>query len=103
MSLTTYTLVVRENESEEGIVAELRGDGTIENSTRISYGDYGLMAVRDDWTPDEQRTEITADVRTTRLQTQRNGGEFQFRVLGDGETLTEQRITDDEWRVATAE
>ncbi|WP_368411735.1 hypothetical protein [Haladaptatus halobius] len=101
MSITTYTLVVRENESREGIRAEVRGDGTIEESARISYDDYGLTAERER-IPDERRTEFTADATTLRLQTERDGGGFQFRVLGDGETLAEQRVTDDEWNV-TAE
>ncbi|WP_458189308.1 hypothetical protein [Haladaptatus sp. NG-WS-4] len=103
MSLTTYTLVIRENKTEEGLVAELRGEGIIEDSTRISYNDYGLTAVREDWTPNEQHIDVTADVRTIRLQTERKGGEFQFRVLGDGETLTEERVTDDDWNVVSVE
>ncbi|WP_266078167.1 hypothetical protein [Haladaptatus caseinilyticus] len=103
MSLTTYTLIVRENESTDEIVAEVRSDGTIENSTRLSYTDYGLTAVRDGWVPDERRDEVTADVMTTRLQTERVGDGFLFRLLGDGETLTEQRVTDDEWNVVTVE
>jgi hypothetical protein len=100
MSRTTYTLLVRENESNEGIIAEVRADGTIEESTRLSYGDFGLTAIRDGWLPNERRTEVEADVRTVQLQTQRNGEGFSFRVLGDGETIAEQRIMDDEWRVA---
>jgi len=101
MSRTTYTLLIRENESGEDIIAEVRSDGTIEESTRLSYGDFGLTAIRDDWSPDERRTEVEADVRTVRLQTERNGEGFSVRVLGDGETIAEQRITDDEWRVAS--
>lgn len=99
MPLTTYTLVVRENESNEGIVAEVRSDGSIEGSTAISYGDFGLTAVRDDWVPDERRTDVAADVTTIRLQTERDGERFSFRVLGDGETIAEQRVTDDEWNL----
>ncbi|ODR81737.1 hypothetical protein BG842_15955 [Haladaptatus sp. W1] len=100
MSRTTYTLVVREGAGNEGIIGEVRADGTIEESTRLSYGDFGLTAIRDDWLPNERRTEVEADVRTVRLQTERNGEGFSFRVLGDGETIAEQRISDDEWRVA---
>lgn len=101
MSLTTYTLVVRESTDE--IVAEVRSDGTIEDSTRLAYTDYGLTAVRDDWIPDERRAEVTADVTTTRLQTERNDDGFSFRLLGDSETLAEQRVTDDEWNIVSVE
>ncbi len=103
MSLTTYTLVVRENESSEGIVAEVRSDGTIDEATRVPYTEHGLTALRDDWAPEERDTEFTADVRTIRLQTERNDEGFLFRVLGDGETMAEQRVTDDEWNVASIE
>ncbi|WP_049969914.1 hypothetical protein [Haladaptatus cibarius] len=103
MSRTTYTLVIRETEPAEEIVAEVRSDGTIEESTSVAYADYGLTAVRDDWIPDDRRTEVTADVMTTRLQTERNGEGFSFRLLGDGETLAEQRLTDDEWNVVSVE
>lgn len=98
MPITTYTFVVSENENREGIVAEIRGDGTIEESERVSYDDYRLTAEREE-TPDERRTEFTADVTTLRIQTERDGEGFQFRVLGDGETLAEERVTDDEWNV----
>lgn len=103
MSLTTYTLVIRENESNEGIVAEVRADGIIEESTTVSYGDFGVTAIRDDWVPDERQTEFDADVATIRLATERNGEGFLFRVLGDGETVAEERITDDGWNVATVQ
>ncbi|WP_227353787.1 hypothetical protein [Haladaptatus salinisoli] len=98
MPITTYALVVRENENREGITAEVREDETIEESARISYDDYGLTAEREE-TSDERRTEFAADVTTLRIQTERDGEGFQFRVLGDGETLVEQRVTDDEWNV----
>ncbi|WP_435154874.1 hypothetical protein [Haladaptatus sp. DFWS20] len=40
---------------------------------------------------------------TTRLQTERNEDGFSFRLLGDGETLAEQRVTDDEWNIVSVE
>ncbi len=103
MSFTTYTLVVRENGNSEGIVAEVRADGSVEDSTSVSYDDYGLTAISDDWLPNERHNEFDTDATTIRLETERDGEGFLFRVVGDGETITEQRVTDDGWNVVAVQ
>lgn len=99
--MTTYTLVVSEDESPEEIRAEVREEtGTIADSTRVAYDDYGLIAEREGWTPEDRRKELTADVTSLRLQSTRDGEAFAFRLVGDGELLAEERVTDDDWRLA---
>ncbi|MFC6725858.1 hypothetical protein ACFQE1_16095 [Halobium palmae] len=98
MPMETYTLRVAENASNEGISAEvLDEDGMVAETTQLSYGDYGMAAVRDGDAPDPVETEITADVTTTDLQFSRQDDEFEFRFLGDREVLATERVDDEDW------
>lgn len=104
MSMQTYTLELREDESGEGIQADLYNEeGTIESATRASYDDHGLTTMDDDWAPDPRRLDVTADVLTVDVQYDHDGGGFEFRVVGDGETLATERVTDDDWELRKRE
>ncbi len=104
MSTETYTLQIAEDETHEGIRADLYDeDGLVEKSTRISYGDHGLTAMRDDWEPKPIEREVTADVTTLDLQHTRQQGEFEFRLLGDRDELHSERIADSDWKIASVE
>lgn len=102
MSLETYTLVVREADSE-GIEATVTGeDGLVEASTYVAYEDHDLAADRaDDGSdvPNEERVEFTADVLSLRLQLQRLDASFEFRVVGDDEELARTTVADGDWHL----
>lgn len=100
--MQTYTLVVAEPETNEGITGEVYNEsGTIEESVSFSYDEYGLTAIRDDWEPETRRREVTADVTTLNLEVQRRDGGFEFRLLGDlNQELVTERVSDADWKVA---
>lgn len=103
MSLETYTLEVAEDETHEGITADVYGeDGLVEASTRVTYSDHSLVADRDDWEPEPRRTAVDADVLRIDLQVERGDGRFEFRLLGDRDELARERVTDDDWRLDEA-
>lgn len=102
MTLEQYTLEIAEDESHEGITADVYGEtGVVEESTRVTYTDYGLRAVRDDWSPSRRRQSVTMDVTRVNLQYERDGEAFEFRLLGDDDVVATERVTDEEWKVAT--
>lgn len=102
--METYTLRIAETQNAEGIDADiLDSDGLVQESTRVSYEDYGVNANRSDWKPDDVEREITADVTTMNLQVSRSDGTFQFRLLGDRDELHRERIGDDDWRLDRTE
>ena len=100
MPLETYTLEIAEEDSHEGITADVYDeDGLIEASTRVTYSDHSLAANRDEWEPDPRRVDVDADVMTLNLQVERGDGSFEFRLLGDREELARERVTDSDWRL----
>lgn len=104
MPMQTYTLRVAENASHEGISTEvLDEDGMVVETTQLSYGDYGMAAVRDGDGPDPIETEVTADVTSTDLQFSRQDDEFEFRFLGDREVLASERVDDEDWGLVFVE
>ncbi|WP_049914596.1 hypothetical protein [Haloterrigena salina] len=99
MPMETYRLEVREIETD-GIDVDVYGaDDVIEESTRVAYEDHNLEppASRDE--EPSYTEEITADVTTLDLQYERDGGGFEFRLLGDRDELTRVRIDDEEWNL----
>jgi hypothetical protein len=98
MPLRTYRLVVSETDTSEGITADVYNeDGTLEETTRIPYEDYGLVPERGSGDPDEREQTFDADVLTMQLRTARSDGVTEIAVLGDGDRLCAERITDEEW------
>lgn len=103
MALRTYRMVVAETERGEGITADVYNeDGTLAESTRLPYGDFGLTADREGDAPEEREQSFDADVRTMQLRTQRLDGAFELSVVGDGEDLHRERLTDEEWGLVSA-
>ncbi len=99
MALRTYRLVVSETDRQDGITADVYNeDGTLAESARLPYEDHGLQADREDGeSPEEREHTFEADVMTMQLKTQRHDGSFDVSVVGDGEQLHGERITDEEW------
>lgn len=103
MALRTYRLVVAETERGEGITADVYNeDGTLAESTRLPYEDFGLTTDREGGDPEDRERSFDADVMTMQLRTQRLDGAFEVSVLGDGEDLHRERVTDEEWGLASA-
>lgn len=101
MSMETYTVEIAEDESHEGLSADVyNADGLVADSARVTYADYGVAAVREDWEPDVVEREVTADVTTLDVQVARHGDEFEFRLLGDREELLRERVSDSDLRLA---
>ncbi len=100
--MQTYTLVVSETDANEGIVGEVYNEsGTIEESVGLEYEEFGLTAIRDDWKPQERRTQVSADVTTLNLELRRTEGAFEFRLLGDAsDELAVERVADADWKIA---
>ena len=97
--METYRIEVRETDAP-GIDADVyNADDTVEESTYVSYEDYGLEppASRDE--QPSYSEEITADVTAIDLQYERTDGGFSFRLLGDRDELTTVRIEDEEWEL----
>ncbi|MFC4359981.1 hypothetical protein ACFO0N_18695 [Halobium salinum] len=106
MSMETYTLRVAENEAHEGLAADVLDEsGSIVETTRLSYDDYGLARKGSGESgPDPVECEVTADVIDTALQFERLDDGFEFRFLGDREEVASVRVSDAEWGlVAVAE
>lgn len=103
MAMETYTLTIEEADTAEGITVEIYDyDGMIEESVWVDYADHGLTAMRKDFSPEPREQELNVDVMTLGLQVERDAGAFEFRVLGDGDVLTTERIADSDWRLASA-
>ena len=99
MSMETYRLELRETETN-GIDADVfNTDDVIEESTRVVYEDHGLEPPESREEEPSYTEEITADVTTLDLQYERDGGGFEFRLLGDRDELTRVRIDDEEWNL----
>ncbi|QCJ47683.1 MULTISPECIES: hypothetical protein [Haloprofundus] len=104
MSMETYTLRVEETETRDGISADVYDeDDVIAASTRVAYDDYGLAATGDDRSPEAATETVTADTLSLDVQVERIDGRFEFRLLGDGEELARESVTDDEWELEAAE
>ncbi|NHX35699.1 MULTISPECIES: hypothetical protein [Halolamina] len=96
--MTTYTLVVRETSSHDGVDADvLDEDGFIETTTQFSYGDYGVHSEREDDRPDRIEEEFTVEAGSIDVQLERNGHTFAFRALADGEEAARVEISDADW------
>lgn len=96
MSLQTYRLEIRDTETG-GIDVDVYGeDDLVEASTRVIYDEYGLES---DGSTDSDAIveEVTADVMTLDIQTERDGAGFSFRLLGDRDELASVRVDDEEW------
>ncbi|WP_254535107.1 hypothetical protein [Halomarina litorea] len=103
MALRTYRLVVAETETGEDITADVYNEeGTLAESARIPYEDHGLTVDREGDAPSEREHTFQADVTTMQLQTQRVDGAFDVSVLGDGETVHSERLTDEEWGLTSS-
>ncbi len=96
MPLQTYRLEVRDTETG-GIDADVYGeDDLVEASERVVYDEYGLES---DGSAESDAIveEVTADVTTLDIQTERDGAGFSFRLLGDRDELATVRVNDEEW------
>ncbi|WP_224447385.1 hypothetical protein [Haloprofundus salilacus] len=100
MSMETYTLRVEETETHGGISADVYdGDDVIATSTHVAYDDYGLAVTGDDRNPEAATEKVTADALSLDVQVERIDGRFEFRLLGDGEELARESVTDDDWEL----
>lgn len=104
MAMETYTLEVEEADNGEGITADVYNiDGEIEESVWVDYADHGLTPNRTgDDRPEPKNDKATADVMALDLQVERIDGGFEFRLLGDNETLVTERVEDGDWGLAPA-
>ncbi|WP_224269742.1 hypothetical protein [Haloprofundus salinisoli] len=104
MSMQTYTLRIEETETHEGISADVYDeDDVIAASTYVAYDDHGLAANGDDRNPEAATETVTADALSLNVQVERIDGRFEFRLLGDGEELARESVTDDDWRLERSE
>lgn len=100
--MTTYTLVVRETSSNDGVDADvLDEDGFIETTTQFSYGDYGLSPQREDDRPDRIEEEFTVEGGSIDIQLDRNGHTFAFRAIADDEEAARVEVSDGDWDLDT--
>ncbi|KPN30805.1 hypothetical protein SY89_01545 [Halolamina pelagica] len=96
--MATYTLVVRETSSHDGVDADiLDEDGFIETTTQFRYGDYGVATDREDGRPDRIEEEFTADASRIDIQLERNDEAFAFRAIVDDEEAARVEVADDDW------
>ncbi|WP_331236092.1 hypothetical protein [Natronorarus salvus] len=103
MSFETYTLSVREAETEEGISVDLTTeDGAIERSAWIDYDDHGLTTGEGE-RPAERTSRFETDARRTDLQIVHDGGAFDVQVRGDSGVLDRVRVDADEWNLTLVE
>lgn len=104
MSMETYTLVVREMDTSDGIDADVRDeDGLVAASTRVTYADYDLEVDREDDGPAAIEEAFTADVLSLSLQFQRDDRGFEFRVIGDDRELARATVDDAAWELRPLE
>ncbi|KTG09832.1 hypothetical protein AUR64_09385 [Haloprofundus marisrubri] len=100
MSMQTYTLQVEETETHDGISADVYDeDDIIAASTHVAYDDHGLKATGDGRSPETATETVTADVLSLDVQVERIDDRFEFRLLGDGEELARESVTNEEWRL----
>ncbi|MFB6219958.1 MAG: hypothetical protein ABEH90_00845 [Halolamina sp.] len=104
MTMDTYTLVVRETPTHDGIDADVLGeDGLVEETTQVAYEDYDLMAERENGGPVPIETEFTVDTQTLELQLHRDERTFRFHVIADDEQVAEATVTDTDWNLVHTE
>ena len=96
--MATYTLVVRETSSHDGVDADvLDEDGFIETTTQYRYGDYGVTTHREDERPDRIEKQFTVDAGEIDVRLERNGRTFTFRALADDEEAARVEVADADW------
>lgn len=105
MTMQTYTLVVEEMATAEGVSVDVYDeDGTIVDTEDIAYADYGLTADRTDAeAPEPIEQAVTADVDRLDLILERRGDEFEFRLLGDDEVLHSEYVEHADWGLSRAD
>lgn len=97
MSMETYRMEVSENaEADELLVDVYNVDGLIEIAERVPYAEYALTSTNGE-SAQSREAEATADVTTLDVQVTRVEGAFEVRLLGDGEDLVSERVTDADW------
>lgn len=97
--METYELIVGEDATDEGFSVTLYNeDGIVEVGERISYEEFDLAS--DDRSVAERRHKLSTDVEDLDLQVSRNGGAFEFRVLGNRRELFTERVADSDWGLA---
>ncbi|QKY21657.1 hypothetical protein B4589_015220 [Halolamina sp. CBA1230] len=96
--MDTYTLVVRETSTHEGVDVDVIGeDGLIETTTQLTYSDYNVAPERDDDRPDRIEEEFTVDASSIDLQLERDGRTFAFQAIADGEVAARIEVADSDW------
>lgn len=96
--MDTYTLVVRETTTHEGVdVDVIDEDGLIETTTQLTYSDYNVAPERDDDHPDRIEEEFTVDASSIDVQLEREDGTFAFRAIADDEEAARIEVTDADW------
>ena len=98
--MDTYTLVVRETSTHDGVDADIiDDDGLVEETTQLTYSDYDLFAERDDDGPDRIEEEFTVDATTMEIQLERDEREFAFRAIADGDEAARVEVSDTDWHL----
>lgn len=101
MTMDTYTLVVRETSSHDGVdVDVIDEDGLVEESTQLSYSDYDVTAERENGGPERIEEEFTVDARSIEIQLERDDHTFAFRAIADDEEAARVEVTDSDWNLA---
>lgn len=104
MTMDTYTLVLQETPTHDGIDADiLDDDGLVEETTQVTYEDYDVMAERDDGGPDRIEEEFTVDTQTLELQLHRDERTFRFYAVADDEQVAEASVSDTDWNLVHTE
>ncbi|MFD1689937.1 hypothetical protein ACFR95_11825 [Halolamina salifodinae] len=99
--MDTYTLVVRETSTHDGIDADvIDEDGLVEESTQVTYSDYDVMAERDNGGPERIEEEFTVDARSIDIQLERDERTFVFRAIADNEDVARIEVSDSVWNLA---
>ena len=102
MPIETYRIEVEETDGREGLIVDVYGgDDLVERTASIAYEEYGIEPTSDDGDPSAVVREVTADVTTTDLQLERDGGGFSVRLLGDRDELATVRVDDEEWGLSS--
>lgn len=101
MTMDTYTLVVRETSTHDGVDADIiDDDGLVEETTQLTYSDYDLFAERDgDDGPDRIEQEFTVDASSLGIQLERDEREFAFRAIADDEEAARIEVSDTDWKL----
>lgn len=98
MAMESYTLVVRETSTHDGIDADvIDDDGLVEESTQLTYSDYDVLAEREEDGPDRIEEGFTVDARNVEIQLERDEQTFAFRAVADEEEAARIEVTDSDW------